>query len=82
MVSELDVASLVCLREGAGSWGPREQHLGGARGPSRACREYEPLRPVSAPIHMLVNMVPKVPAGLGALSRKLTAVDSGPGIKV
>lgn len=51
MVSELDVASLVCLREGAGSWGPQGQHLGGARGPSRACREHEPLRPVSAPSH-------------------------------
>ena len=45
------MASFVCLRGGAGSWGPREQYLDGARGPSRAYRVHEPLRPVSAPSH-------------------------------
>lgn len=51
MVSELDMASFVCLCGGASSWGPRGQHLDGARGPSRACRGHEPLRPVSIPSH-------------------------------
>ena len=37
MVSELDVASLVCLREGAGSWGPGSSTWvgrGGQAGPA------------------------------------------------
>lgn len=51
MVSELDMASFVCLRGGADSWGPQGQYLDGARGPSRAYRGHEPLRPVSAPSH-------------------------------
>ena len=70
MVSELDMASFVCLR----TWMGR----GGRAGPTG----YTSLSGPFLLLHMLVNVAPKVPAGLGVLSRKLTAADSGPGIKV